>query len=168
MWYRKWHITCWSHVYISLINKVNINTGFSIKTGGKGGVTKMSPGQKKKCIFCILSFINYFSYLIALLIENDSISCWWPSVDMIGTKNGEDICIVPVWQKCPLPCIRSVNTGATLFLPYTCYGANCLREEYDQCLNTANIAPWVYHTLILQSGSALWVPRNEPEPEELA
>ena len=58
----------------------------------------------------------------------------------------------PVWQKCPLPCIRLVNTGATQFLPYTCYGANCLQEEYDQCLNTANVAPCVYITVILQSG----------------
>ena len=72
-----------------------------------------------------------------------------------------------MWQKCPLPCIRSFNTGATLFLPYTsCYGANCLQEDYDQCLNTANVAPWVYHTVILASGSALWVLRSEPKPEK--
>ena len=66
-----------------------------------------------------------------------------------------------MWQKCPLPCFRAVNTGATLFLPYTsCYGANCLQEWYDQCLNTANVAPWVYHSVIIQSGSPILSPQK--------
>ena len=51
-----------------------------------------------------------------------------------------------------------------MFLPFTsCCGANCLQEGYDQCFNTENVAPWVYHTVILASGSALWVLRSEPE-----
>ena len=98
----------------------------------------------------------------------------FPSVEMMETKNGEDIFVLNAIlgqitgvKKYPLACIRSVNTGATQFLPYTsCYGANCLQEEYDQCLNAANVAPCVYHTVILQSGFALGVLRNEPEPEE--
>ena len=95
---------------------------------------------------------------------------------MIETKNGEDIFIANaslgqitgVTKMSPaLYQIRS-DTGVTLSrLSPTCCCANCLQEEYDQCFNTANVAPWMYHTVIFQSGFAIRVLRSEPEPEEV-
>ena len=37
---------------------------------------KVPWAKKNERIFCIPSFMKYFSYLLELLIKNDSISCW--------------------------------------------------------------------------------------------
>ena len=60
-----------------------------------------------------------------------------------------------------------VNTGATLFLPYTfCYCVKCMKGEYDQSWNTV-YAVLRWSAVILLSEAVLRVPKNEPEPEEV-
>ena len=201
-------------VYISNKQRQWTLTWLMVKTVRKDGVTKMSPVR----IFFIPCFVNCFSYLTELLIENESISVghkcwhgrdrkWWRYFHRkchFGANNRYDKNVpqddVMKWKHFPrywpfvrgihrspvnsphkgqwrgalifslicawingwvnkheagglrrlrthydvtvmLPRIRSVNRGATLVLPCTsCYGTNCLQEEYDQCLNIANVA----------------------------
>ena len=47
----------------------------------------------------------------------------------------------------------------------SCYCAHCLQQEYDQCLNTEYVTPWVKHTVLPQSGSVPKVLRNESKRE---
>ena len=52
-------------------------TQFFYQNWVKRWCDKNVPGAKKNvCIFRLPSFMNYFSYLIYLFIENYSISCW--------------------------------------------------------------------------------------------
>ena len=107
-------------VYISnKQTKWTLTQFFLIETGWKGGVTKLSAGRKKKYVyfsssrfyelFFILNVAFYWKWFYFLLV---------PSVDMIETKNSENIFIVNIIlgqitsvTKMSLHCIRSVNTG---------------------------------------------------------
>ena len=149
---------------------------FFLSKLGEKMVWQKCPQCKKMCMFFYIpSFGNYFSYAIELLLK------WFyfllvPSVDMIETKNGEDIFIVnaslgqitSVTKMPPYLVSDGLIQGYTvpaLYLLLLCKlpaAGIWPIPQYSKCCTLA----WMHRTVILQSGFALRVLKSEPEPKE--
>ena len=162
----------WRHFSV-VMTPLQASSGWGISFCGRLNSSVTCGPAVPRQVGCSAVYLPYFNFLV----KNDSLfpvgpKCWhdWDqkwwrylhSKCHLGANN---------WCDKNVPCLvsdcffRGYIVPALHLLLWSKLPAGGI-WSVPQSVNTPNVAPWVYHIVILQSGFALWVLRCEPEPEE--